>query len=118
MCDIFHENGYPEGVVEKVIRSVVRQGDDSVPRVMQNDDGPVVFMRLPWIGTVSNRFCRETEHTIRKTCPLVKPVVCFTTRYAFSAIYKDRLPATCQSLVIYRYKCVVINSTSVRRPRC
>ena len=33
------------------------------------------------------------------------PVVCFTTRYAFSGIYKDRLPATCQSLVIYRYKC-------------
>ena len=40
--DIFHENGYPEGVVEKVIRSVVRQGDDSVPRVMQNDDRPVL----------------------------------------------------------------------------
>ena len=62
--DIFHENGYPEGVVEKVIRSVLLQGDDSVPRVMQNDDRPVVFMRLPWIGTVSDRFCREIEYTI------------------------------------------------------
>ena len=63
------------------------------------------FMRLLWIGTVSDRFRREIEHTIRKACPLLKPVVCFTTRYAFSGIYKDRLPATCQSLVIYWYKC-------------
>ena len=92
--DIFHENGYPEGIVEKVIRSVVHQGDDSVPRVMQNDDRPVVFMRLPWICTVSDRLRHEIEHTIRKACPLLKPVVCFTTRYAFSGIYKDRLPAT------------------------
>ena len=106
---IFRQNGYPLGVVEKVMSSVklCRTGIENSERSdnLQLTQRVPVVLRLPWIGAVSNQFRREFENAVVKADVSLRPVVVFTTRHVFNGRCKDVLPMTSRSCVIYSYKC-------------
>ena len=104
LTDIFGQNGYPLGLVQKIMRSTVESAAQQPGR--QNDDErTMIFMRLPWIGETSRKFQKEIEGIISKACPTTKPNISFTTQHAFNTVYKDVLPMTSRSFLIYQYGC-------------
>ena len=63
------------------------------------------FLRLPWLGNVSNQYRKQISETIMSCYPQVKPQVVFTTRPAFNGRTKNVLPITSKSYVVYLFTC-------------
>ena len=119
--NIFDSNGYPAHVVEKVLHvtvsnassRVVRAGEvSSIDAAQLPDPKPPdsshterAFLRLPWLGNVSQQYWKGITATVKRCYPGVKPFVLFTTRTAFSGRAKDFLPTTSKSNVVYHYTC-------------
>ena len=105
--NIFRQNGYPMELVTRVISNVTTVITERVTRSIEasTDAADRVMVRLPWIGDVSRKFKKEIEETIVRACPTSTPIVYFTTKHAFREAYKDVLPTTSQSLLVYKYSC-------------
>ena len=133
--ELFSDNGYPSQVVEKAILEVMqkmsgrsecerigqtvrevsasanRGGAEPPPPAEPPDPSDVVvdrdrvMLRLPWLGAVSNRYRKLATQAVTECFPLVKPLVLFTTRPAFSGRVKDVLPTTSRSNIIYQFTC-------------
>ena len=63
------------------------------------------FLRLPWLGNVSQQYRKGITATVKRCYPGVKPFVVFTTRTAFSGRAKDVLPTTSKNNVVYHNTC-------------
>ena len=106
--NIFRQNGYPTGVVDKIIASTIQQRaqeEATGKQATTTSDNLSVMMRLPWIGDISRKFKNEIEEVMIKACPSAKPIISFTTTHAFNGNHKDSLPATSRSQLVYKYKC-------------
>ena len=109
---IFIENGYPAGVVDRIMRTTcenVRRKEqyESVNEPVFGCDerlSPATFC-LPWIGQHSMAFKKEITKAIKKGFPLSAPRVVFKTARAFAGRAKDSLPVMSRSLVVYEYSC-------------
>ena len=99
--EIFSKNGYPMEMVKRIMESVA-----NLPaKAITVRESSIVLVRLPWIGEISKKFKKEVEEIIIKACTTTKPIVSFTTTHAFNPNYKDVLPTTAKSLLVYNYKC-------------
>ena len=103
---IFRKNGYPSGIVERIMNEVKQRGigkdDDARTELTQSVR---ILLKLPWIGAAGRKLQREFEDAVTKADVSLIPVVVFTTRHVFNGKCKDVLPMTSRSHVIYQYKC-------------
>ena len=60
---------------------------------------------MPWLGAVRTRYRKLATQAMTECFPLVKPLVLFATRPAFSGRVKDVLPTTSRSNIIYQFTC-------------
>ena len=99
---IFVKNGYPEQLVDKVISNKL-SSSSRLP-----DIGPKrcpVYLRLPWLGSVSLRFDKQVSSAVSKCFFAAETRVIFTTRSAFPSVNKDLLPTLKLSNIIYHFTC-------------
>ena len=64
-----------------------------------------VYLRLPWLGSVSTRFEKQLKSAVKQCFSAVEPLVVYSTNELFSATNKNILPALQKSNVIYQFSC-------------
>ena len=67
-----------------------------------------VYIRLPWLGSVSTRFEEQVKSTVKQCFYAVEPRVVYSTKSTNELFYstnKDVLPALQKSNVIYQFSC-------------
>ena len=99
---IFGSNGYPDRIVNATIANKIKYFTEPKPF------GPKkcpAYIRLPWIGTVSNKFESQIISSVQRCYGMVEPRVIFGTRQSFPATRKDVLSTTQHSNIIYEFTC-------------
>jgi hypothetical protein len=100
---ILIDNGYPEGVISKVINIEL-----SKPRNNTSDEqksSATVYLRLPFIGPSSTIFKQRIVTAISRCYPTVSPRVILTSRPILSPARKDVLPTLNRSNLVYEFTC-------------
>ena len=64
-----------------------------------------VYLRLPWLGSVTTRFEMQVKSAVKQCFSAVEPHVVYATNELLSATNKDVLPALRKSNVIYQFSC-------------
>ena len=64
-----------------------------------------VYLRLPWLGSVSTRFEKQVKSAVKQCFSAVEPRVVYSTNELLSATNKNVLPALQKSNVIYQFSC-------------
>ena len=64
-----------------------------------------VYLRLPWLGSVSTRFEKQVKSAVKQCFFAVEPRVVYSTKELLPATNKDILPALQKSNVIYQFSC-------------
>ena len=64
-----------------------------------------VYLRLPWLGSVSTRFEKQVKSAVKQCFSAVEPCVAYSTKELLPATNKDVLPALQKSNVIYQFSC-------------
>ena len=99
---ILQQNGYPEIVINSSIRNKISRFN------LEPKEGPQkcpVYLKLPWIAKIFLKFESEIKSAVQKCYGAVDLHVSFSRKKLLSAIHKDALPSTHQSLVVYKYLC-------------
>ena len=102
---IFSINGYPEPIVDRVMRHVLESGPGPPAPAAESRKLDKVYIRLPWLGPTSTGFKNRIFRTTREASTTCTPVCVFTTRRMLSTRNKDVLPAVELSNVIYLFNC-------------
>ena len=102
------KNGYPKSIVDRYT------GRDSTREKPYGPPLCPVYMKLPYVGTNSDRFERSINEAARMAHYCVKVHVVFTTTPAFR-VRKDRLPIPQMSNIIYQFECRQCGSRYVSR---
>ena len=116
---IFISNGYPEHVVDRVVKATLERA--ALPEKCSNVNTTAteyVTIRLPWLGRVSSGFRRDINAAIVKGFSNTQPRVVFTTNKAFSGRAKDVLPTTSKSFIIYQFTCCCKQTYVGRTSQC
>ena len=101
---ILIRNGYPGHVVKRTI-------DNKISTHQQNKtpvEGPrkcPVYMRLPYIGSVSEDYSRRIKQAVSRCFGAVEPRVVLKSQPMFPSATKDVLPTLYKSNVVYKYTC-------------
>ena len=104
--ELFANNGYPAQIVERTISDTIAKHESkAADSANSKEETTRVFLRLPWLGNVSNQYRKQISETMMGCYPQVKPQVVFTTRPAFNGRTKDVLPTTAKSYVVYLFTC-------------
>ena len=101
------DNGYPEQLIRKTMK--YHRESLSRPKLI----GPekcVVHIKLPFLGTESNRLEKELKVITRNCYHAVEPRVIFQSKPILSHANKDRIPMSNTSMIIYHYKCYCENN--------
>ena len=99
---IFRDLGYPEDVIQRTIRAKLKTS------AADNKIGPQkcpVYIHLPYIGSVANRFEQTLSRSIYQCYSSVQLRVIFGTRALLVCANKDRSPTHHKSNVVYNFKC-------------
>ena len=99
---ILKNNGYPETIINSSISKKISRFQ-LLPK-----EGPKkcpVYLKLPWIGNISRKFEKQVKSNVQNCFRAVDPRVIFQTRTILPSIYKDAVPITHQSMVVYQYVC-------------
>ena len=64
-----------------------------------------VYLRLPWLGSVSTRLEKQVKSAVKQCFTAVEPHAVYSTNELLSATNKDVLPALQKSKVIYQFSC-------------
>ena len=99
---MFSDLGYPEFEINNAIKKCLERS--SISRVYGPKKCPV-YIHLPYIGSVSERFNKQLENIVGKTYASVRLRTVFQTRRPLSGISKDRSPTHDINNVIYKFKC-------------
>ena len=97
---ILQTNGYPEHVIKSFMAKKMKQFQ-ALPKF-----GPEkcpVYLRIPWLGSVSTRFENQVKSAVEQCFSTVEPRVVYSTNELLSATSKDVLPALQKSNVIYQF---------------
>ena len=95
-------NGYPNHIIISTFTKKIRQFN----QLCQH--GPKkcpVYLHLPWLGNVSNKFEKQITTAIQHCYFAVETRVVFTTRSLLSATKKNVLPANHHNNIIYQFVC-------------
>ena len=101
---IFRMNGYPDRLVLKTIEEKVKAFNCLTP----SKAGPAkcpVYIRIPYIGTISRMYKQKISDAVRKCYFAVNPRVIVTSKPILPSSVKDVLPATKRSQLIYLFSC-------------
>ena len=96
---ILQRNGYPVPILERVVADTLRK----LP--VHTVERKPLYIRLPWLGSVSSSFENRLQHLTQNIVPWCKPRCIFTSRDMFNTTKKDVLPADKLSNVIYLFNC-------------
>ena len=98
------ENGYPADVLLSCINQ--KLANVAAEKTFGPEKCPV-YLKLPWIGTVSSKFENQINKAITSCFYAVKPRVVYSTRVMLQSAKKDSVPTTQKSCVIYEfsYRC-------------
>ena len=99
---ILRQNGYPEVIINSTISKKIARFHQPVKEGPQKCP---VYLKLPWIGNMSLKFEKQVKSNVKNCFSAVEPRVIFQTRKILPSIYKDVVPTTQQSLVVYQYVC-------------
>ena len=114
---ILLNNGYPEYIINTSISKKISKFNSA------KKEGPQkcpVYLRLPWIGKVSQKFEKLSKSAVNQCYGAVDPRVIFSTKKILPAVHKDVLPTTQQSMIVYQYVCatVIVGTWAVQPKDC
>ena len=104
IIDIFRENGYPDRLVATTIKrkvedfqqhQVVKEGPHKCP----------VYIRLPYIGKVTELYKKRICNTVRNCFFAVNPRVLISSKPILPSSVKDVLPSPKRSQLVYLFTC-------------
>ena len=101
---IFRDNGYPERLVTTTIQRKIEDFQSNNPPTEAPEKCPV-YLRLPYIGPVSEHYRKKISSTIAGCYPKVKPRVILTSKPMLPSSIKDVLPTHQRSNLIYKFQC-------------
>ena len=99
---IFLNLGYPEYIVNRTIKRTL---DKNKEQITFGPEKCPVYIRLPFIGPVSNRFENQLKDGVARAFGAVRLKVAFQTQRLFNGVSKDVSPTTDINNVIYHYQC-------------
>ena len=99
---IFVNNGHPKNVINVQISKEIAQFST---RKRFGPERFPVYLRVPWIGTLSTNLQKEVETTVESCYGSVNTRLVFTSKRMLPVARKHVLPTTKKSFVIYECKC-------------
>lgn len=99
---IFENLGYPHDLVRRTIKGRSQQALEQKVRTEQQQH---VYLRLPYIGPVSERFRKQLSHAINACYDDVRLRLIYRTTTLLGGVNKDRTPILDKSNVIYKFEC-------------
>ena len=112
---IFKRNAYPDSFIEKCVYRFFNKIFDKKSPSKPMDPKKEVMLVLPFLGSNSWLVKNELSRTFRNILPDCKLKLIFKTSNRLSSFFsfKDRLPSTLDSGVIYKYLCSNCNVSYV-----
>ena len=108
LTDFFMKNGYPKFLIEKYIRKFLDDRfNDNHKETVFNDEINFNFV-FPYFGRHSEKLRIDLNYIIEKYFPNFKFRIILVNRLTIGSFfrYKDRLPSTVQSSLVYEFSCV------------
>ena len=106
--ELLLNNGYPTKLTETIIQNKIKSFTD----MQSQTDAPdkkskktSVYLKLPYIGTVSEKFSTAINNAVSKCFDSMTLRVHLVSRPMLKTATKDVLPTNRQSSVLYRFKC-------------
>ena len=111
---IFSKNGYPSKLVDKCIFNFFNKQYEK-RAIVHTVPKKELFLVLPFLGANSWKTKNELIRTFRKIVPFcnLKIVYKTTRRLSSCFTFKDKIPKSLMSGVIYRYTCAECNLSYV-----
>ena len=94
--------GYPEHVIKSFMAMKMKQFH-ALPK-FEPEKCPV-YLRLPWLGSVSTRFEKQVKSAVKQCFSAVEPRVVYSTKELLPATKKNVLPTLQKSNMIYQFSC-------------
>ena len=112
--DILRKNGYPHFHIEKVIRKTL---NNLLTKKEQYLTVPkdVIILKLPYLGSMSHLLSKKLMKLIRSNYSTVEIRVVFTNNSTIGKLFpfKDRIPISLRSSLVYQYKCGSCNASYI-----
>ena len=107
---IFSKNGYRTRFVDKCIFRFLNKLYDKKEAVLTVPKKDVTIM-LPFLGSISWKIKNDLLSSLKKAAPFCKLKIIFKTSRRLSSTFsfKDKIPSSLVSGVIYRYTCATCN---------
>ena len=112
--NIFRRNAYPSSFFDKcVLKFFNKMYEKKLP--VHTVPRKEVTMFLPFLGSTSWTVKKELTRAFRNILPFCKLKLVFKTSNRLSSFFsfKDKLPASLDSHVIYRYTCAICNDSYI-----
>ena len=101
---ILAQNGYPERLVARIIENKIKSFQNPLPP--KGPSKAPVYMKLPYIGNVSEVYRKRIKSAIAKCFgDSVSPRIHLISKPMLKTATKDVLSKTKQSSVLYRFNC-------------
>ena len=100
---MLRSNGYPDDVIQENITRTLKKGAGETTK--DDEEQPMVVLRLPYIGMVMSRFEKQISNAVSKCYDKVKLRMVPKSTRLFNASQKDAIPITSRSNLIYRFTC-------------
>ena len=111
LSNFFQNNGFPLGIIEETVRNFLdtRMGTKPTGDVPKVDTH---YIKLPYYGHLSFVIRKQLHSLLKQFYPDVKFVMIFSNKFTIGSMfkYKDNLPTTLISNVIYEFKCSSCNA--------
>ena len=111
---LFGSNGFPQKTVCSFIRKFL---DFQYSRPLQTFDVPKLqkYFAFPYFGAESDKLKRELIDLLIKFYPYLNPKIVLLNTFSIGSFfkYKDRLPKSCQSAVVYQFCCASCGASYV-----
>ena len=106
LVQYFHNNGYPKPLVYAQIRKFI-QSISHPTLVYATVEKRKMFISFPFFGPQSEKLKTEILDTLAKFYPQLDLKIILSNTYTIGSLfnYKDRLPMTLRSSIIYKYCC-------------
>ena len=116
--DIMQNNGYPLKIIDKCIHKFMMKKFDRKPPI-HTAKRKVISLFLPFLGATSLALRSNLVKTVAKSFPSCKLNVVFksTNRLSSYFSFKDKIPKSLISGVVYKYKCDRCNSVYIGKTK-
>ena len=104
--NLLQQNGFPLYLIEKVIRKTLDNLMNPKPVVLTVPKDKIVF-KLPYMGPLSNLIIKKLKKVLRAnfTTVDIRPIFVNTRSIGSFFSFKDKIPISICSSVIYNYTC-------------